>query len=248
LRFMQNAQRGKNPSEAKPEKGGPADDAEWHVPQNVRDTWSSDGPSLTNSNSSAVSEQSYLPFLFRAEDKASPQFKGRRSFVHGKEVIPQPEPVQSSDSPQSPVTKLESDSVSGEAGAGRSHRDVGLIKPKKEKKPVSISGFKSSVPATSSSNSRLPGKKPILPASSLIYQDADVGVDFASTRRAASHGTGFIRPADVEAPPQLSQPPRKPVVDTVVESDVVEQKKRTKDSPTQLTGVPEDSSRKKRKR
>ncbi|KAF9780654.1 hypothetical protein BJ322DRAFT_1011927 [Thelephora terrestris] len=88
LPFMQNARRGRNPSEAKPEKGGPADDAEWHFPQNVRDTWSSDGPSLTNSNSSAVSEQSYLPFLFCAEDNALPQFKGRRSFVHGKEVIP----------------------------------------------------------------------------------------------------------------------------------------------------------------
>ncbi|KAF9777715.1 hypothetical protein BJ322DRAFT_1176864 [Thelephora terrestris] len=79
LPFMQNARRGRNPSEAKPEKGGPADDAEWHFPQNVRDTWSSDGPSLTNSNSSAVSEQSYLPFLFCAEDNALPQFKGRRS-------------------------------------------------------------------------------------------------------------------------------------------------------------------------
>jgi hypothetical protein len=37
---------------------------------------------------SAVSEQSYLPFLFHAEDKEPPSFKGRRSFVHGKEVIP----------------------------------------------------------------------------------------------------------------------------------------------------------------
>lgn len=157
----------------------------------------------------------------------------------------QPEPVQSSDSPQSPVTKLKSDSVSGDAGAGRSHRDVSQIKPKKEKKPVSISGFKSSVSATSPSTSTLPGKKPVLPASSLIYQDADVGVDLASTRRAANRGTSFIKPADVDAPPQPSQPPRKPDTNT---SDGAEHKKRAKDGPAQFTDVPEDSSRKKRKR
>jgi hypothetical protein len=88
LRFMQNAQRAKNPSEAtttpNTTQASPPDDAEWHLPQNVRDAW----PLSTNS-SNAVSEPSYLPFLFHAEDEVSPSlFKGRRSFVHGKEVIP----------------------------------------------------------------------------------------------------------------------------------------------------------------
>jgi len=34
----------------------------------------------------AVSESSYLPFLFHAEDMVTPSFNGRRSFVKGKEI------------------------------------------------------------------------------------------------------------------------------------------------------------------
>lgn len=245
---MQNAERAKNPSGVKPEKGSLPDDAEWHVPQNVRDTWNSASATITNSNLTAVSETSYLPFLFHVEDKASPSFKGRRSFVHGKEVISQPEPAQSSDPPQPVVTKLESDSVSGGSGAGRTHRDV-TIKSKKEKRPTSISGFKSSGSATST----LPGKKPVIPASSLIYQDADVGVDLGSMRRAAGHGTGFVKPADIDAPPRPPRSPRKPTVLYAIESDGgrVEDGKRAaddSDNPAQNADGPEDSSRKKRKR
>lgn len=160
----------------------------------------------------------------------------------------QPEPVQSPDPPQPVVTKLESDSVSGGSGAGRSHRDVTLIKSK-EKKPTSISGFKSSGSVTST----LPGKKPIIPTSSLIYQDADVGVDLGSMRRAAGHGTEFVKPADVDAPLRPPRSPRKPTVLHVIESDGdrVEDRKRVAgdpDNPAQNTDDPEDSSRKKRKR
>jgi hypothetical protein len=127
-----------------------------------------------------------------------------------------------------------------------------LIKPKREKNPVSISGFKSSPSATSSA-SKPPGKRPTLPASSLIYQDADVGVDLGSIRRAARDRAGFIKPADVDAPPRDSQPPRKPGVLPIVENTraQVEQRKRSIDgsgSSTQLTNIPEESSRKKRKR
>ena len=39
LRFMQNAQRTKDPLEVKPGQASLVDDAEWHVPQNVRDAW-----------------------------------------------------------------------------------------------------------------------------------------------------------------------------------------------------------------
>lgn len=111
---------------------------------------------------------------------------------------------------------------------------------------MSISGFKSS-PSPASSASKLLGKPPTLPASNLIYQDMDVGVDLGSTRRAARGRTGFIKPADVDAPP------RKSTVLSVVEGarDQVEQKKRPIDGsggPAQLTEDPEDSSRKKRKR
>ena len=110
---------------------------------------------------------------------------------------------------------------------------------------MSISGSKSS-PSPA-------GKRPTLPASDLIHQDADVGVDLASTRRAARGPPGFIKPADVDAPPQDSQPPRKSAVLSIVESAraKVEQRKRSIDSSggfTQPADVPEDSSRKKRKR
>jgi hypothetical protein len=155
--------------------------------------------------------------------------------------------VKSSDPPQPTVAKVDSDSVSGGVGAGRSHLDGPSIKLKR---PMSISGFKSSVSATSSTSIPL-GKKPVLPASSLIYQDADVGVDLGSTRR-ASHGIGFMKPPDVDAPPRASQHPSKPVVSSIVESGIhVEHKKRTIDgpgSPAQFTDVPEDISRKKRKK
>lgn len=140
--------------------------------------------------------------------------------------------------------------MSGGVGAGRSHRDDALIKPKREKKPVSISGFKSS--ATSSA-SRPPGKKSTLPASSLIYQDADVGLDLGSVRRTAKDRTGFIKPADIDAPPRASKPLGKSAVLPVVESvpTQVEQKKRTIDdseSSTQPVDDTEDRSPKKVKR
>jgi len=252
LRFMQNAQRAKNTPEAMPAQATLSDDAEWHVPQNVREMWTSPDPSAaTNSNLATVSEPSYLPFLFHPEDKVELAFKGRRSFAHGKEVVSQPEPVQSSDPQRPAAPKLESDSVSGGTGASRNSRDSVLAKPKKEKKPVSISGFKSSASATPPAPTA-PGKKPVLPASSLIHQDADVGVDIGSTRRAATRRPGFIKPADVDVPPQTPQPSKKPVVLSIVESARVEEKKRTVDAPSDSsshpTVVPEDSSRKKRKR
>jgi len=217
----------------------------------VRDAWTSDGTTATNSKSTVVSESSYLPFLFHAEDQVSPSFNGRRSFAKGKEVIPQPEPAQSSDPLQPTVAKLESDSVSGGSGAGLTHHDDALIKPKREKRTASVSGFKSSLSATSPV-SRPPGKKPTLPASSLIYQDADVGVDLGSARRAARDRAGFIKPADVDALPRDSQPPRKSAVLSIVENAraQVEQNKRSIDgsySSTRSTDGPLDSPRKKRK-
>jgi len=142
--------------------------------------------------------------------------------------------------------------VSGGVDAGRSHRDNTLIKSKREKKPVSISGFKSS-PSAISSASQPSSKKPTLPASSLIYQDANVGLDLGSVRRAARDQGGFIKPADVDAPPRDSQPSGKSAVSPVVENAPAEaeQKKRTiggSGSSTQLTNEAEDRSRKKRRR
>jgi len=165
----------------------------------------------------------------------------------------QSEPVQSSDPPHPTVTKLEPDSASGGSGAGHNHREDSPIKPKRERKPVSISGF-NSPPSPASSTPKPSGKKPTLPASDLIHQDADVGVDLGSMRRGAKNRAGFIKPADVDAPPRDPQPPRKPAALPFVESarTQVEQKKRSMDgsgSSTQPADVPgEDSSRKKRKR
>jgi len=142
--------------------------------------------------------------------------------------------------------------VSGGVGAGPSHRHHTLVKPKRERKPVSISGFKSSSSATSSTSRSL-SKKPTLPASSLIYQDADVGLDLGSVRRAARDRGGFIKPADIDAPPRDSQPSGKSVTLPVVESAPAEaeRKKRITDGSrgsTQFTDDAEDRSPKKRKR
>ena len=52
----------------------------------------------------AVSESSYLPFLFHNEDEASPPFNGRRSFVKGKAVAPVC--VAFSPTPQYAITRL----------------------------------------------------------------------------------------------------------------------------------------------
>jgi len=218
----------------------------------VRDAWASTGATATNPTSTAVSESSYVPFLFHAEDRVSPSFNGRRSFVKGKEVAPQPEPAQSSDPSRPTVVKLESDSASGESGAGCSHHHNSMAASKREGKLASISGFKSS-PSVTSPASRPLGKKPGLPASSLIYQDADVGVDLGSARRALRNRPGFVKPAGVDVLSPSSQPSEKSTVLPVVERAraQVEQKKRSIDrprSPTQLAGGSEDSSRKKRKR
>ena len=158
--------------------------------------------------------------------------------------------MQSSDPQQPTVTKIESASVSGGENAGPARRDNTLVKVKGEKRPASISGFRSSVSVTSPAPI-LPGKKPALPSTSLIYQDADVGVDLSSARRAARHRTGFMKPADVDTPPQLSESLRKPTVLSRVGSDGsrVEQKKSTTDdSDSSTQDSPEDPLRKKRKK
>jgi len=49
LRFMQNAPRSKGSSEANLDPATLLDDAEWRVPQNVWDAWTSDGATVTNS-------------------------------------------------------------------------------------------------------------------------------------------------------------------------------------------------------
>ena len=48
LRFMQNIRRAKDNPEVKPDQATLVDDAEWHVPQNVRDAWTSTGVAATS--------------------------------------------------------------------------------------------------------------------------------------------------------------------------------------------------------
>lgn len=51
LRFMQNVQRAKGNSDVEPDQATLTDDAEWYLPQNVRDAWTSVGVAAMNSNS-----------------------------------------------------------------------------------------------------------------------------------------------------------------------------------------------------
>ena len=50
LRFMQNAQRAKNPPEVIPAQPSLSNDAEWHVPQKVRDLWTAADATASTSN------------------------------------------------------------------------------------------------------------------------------------------------------------------------------------------------------
>ncbi|KAI8990381.1 hypothetical protein BD414DRAFT_413922 [Trametes punicea] len=98
LRFMQNAQRAKLQAQVELEQAKIKDDAEWSVPQEVRDAWGI-GQSSSSSNE-VVYEASYVPFLFGsdiAEGSSSsshqeerPKIRGRRTFnAKGEEVVPQ---------------------------------------------------------------------------------------------------------------------------------------------------------------
>ncbi|RPD77210.1 hypothetical protein L226DRAFT_459187 [Lentinus tigrinus ALCF2SS1-7] len=96
LRFMQNAQRAKLQAQVEAEQAKIKDDAEWSVPQDVRDAW---GIGQSSSNSDEVQhESSYIPFIFQSDvgesssgmssDSSRPTFRGRRTFNgHGKEVV-----------------------------------------------------------------------------------------------------------------------------------------------------------------
>ncbi|KAI0354263.1 hypothetical protein OH77DRAFT_1371017, partial [Trametes cingulata] len=95
LRFMQNAQRAKLQAQVELEQAKIKDDAEWSVPQEVRDAWGI-GKSSSSSND-VVHEASYVPFIFQSDageassssyQEERPKLRGRRTFnARGVEVV-----------------------------------------------------------------------------------------------------------------------------------------------------------------
>ncbi|TEB33875.1 hypothetical protein FA13DRAFT_116463 [Coprinellus micaceus] len=92
LKFMQNAIRSQQIQAVELPKAAVKDDGEWEVSREVREAWGLKSDS--KSREPEVHEESYLPFLFQAEDEPSSStgYKGRRQFgKNGKEVEAKPE-------------------------------------------------------------------------------------------------------------------------------------------------------------
>ncbi|PIL25871.1 hypothetical protein GSI_11624 [Ganoderma sinense ZZ0214-1] len=219
LRFMQNAHRAKLQAQVESEQAKVRDDAEWSVPQEVRDAWGLGASSSKQEDD--VHEPSYLPFIFQLDkNEASesgsqadvrPAFRGRRTFnAKGKEVLAEPpKPREDDEVDEQEDTKP----------------DV-LPKPRSkfEPLPTSISSFNGPIAST-----RRDGKRPAArtktaqelirdsapirpPASLLEFADAHTDDDHdapeskpapAPTRPrpvAIPPSAGFVRPAGVDAP------------------------------------------------
>ncbi|KAJ3510243.1 hypothetical protein NMY22_g16028 [Coprinellus aureogranulatus] len=98
LKFMQNAIRSQQIQAVELPRAQVKDDGEWEVSREVREAWGllkKNGESSSQSKEVDVHEDSYLPFLFQADDSepsSSNGYKGRRQFgKNGKEVEAKPE-------------------------------------------------------------------------------------------------------------------------------------------------------------
>ncbi|KAJ2921916.1 hypothetical protein H1R20_g15176, partial [Candolleomyces eurysporus] len=229
LRFMQNALRAQQIQAAELPKAEIKDDGQWEVPQAVRDAWGL--TSNSKSRDSDVHEESYLPFLFQAdEDDAAPsssgsssQVKGRRVFgKHGKEL----EGVKTSEE-----TTTEN---SGTPVESPEHTNGRKIHPR----PVAISG---------KSGGFLRGfdqleksSKPKKSAKDMVFESGGVGSDLRSVQKSSDETsagvpapgstTGFLKPAGVDAPASAREPKpkRKREANTTAESSRERPKKNKK--------------------
>ncbi|KAJ3527991.1 hypothetical protein NMY22_g9576 [Coprinellus aureogranulatus] len=96
LKFMQNVIRSQQIQAVELPRAQVKDDGEWEVSREVREAWGllkKSGESSSQSKEVDVHEDSYLPFLFQADDEPSTSmgYKGRRQFgKNGKEVEAKP--------------------------------------------------------------------------------------------------------------------------------------------------------------
>ncbi|KAG2151092.1 uncharacterized protein EDB93DRAFT_320583 [Suillus bovinus] len=205
LRFMQNARRAQQlpGADVELEKAHVKDDAEWEVAPDIRKAWGLAERSNSDSNDDLY-ERSYMPFLFPsvsetpAEDKgaSSPSTsfsglkpKGRRKFnKHGEEVSTYPRCPRSFKPPEVRPT-------------------VADVQPDETRKKLKIKSI------SSSTNSNASSKKLKEPASRVIYDNSNVGVDLlrsgslssnrtssASAPKSTTGSNAFMKPAGVDDP------------------------------------------------
>jgi len=90
---MQNAQRAKQQAQVELEQAKIRDEAQWEVPQEVKDAWGVLSSTADSRPSDTMHESSYIPFLFStptqsSEANSAGRPKGRRTFnAHGQEVM-----------------------------------------------------------------------------------------------------------------------------------------------------------------
>ncbi|PSR73035.1 hypothetical protein PHLCEN_2v11139 [Hermanssonia centrifuga] len=174
LRFMQNAQRAKQQAQVELEQAKIKDDAEWEMPQEVKDAWGIGSSPDTTRSSSVTHESSYLPFIFASsmdESSSVPDARprGRRKFnERGQEVKPVDEPPPEA-------------------------TDVIMEESQPSTRITSISGFKVPIPIKQKDK-----KVKMKTAQELIREDA-IRQPPAGLQTPQS-AAGFRMPAGVDAP------------------------------------------------
>ncbi|KAI9058773.1 hypothetical protein FKP32DRAFT_1581529 [Trametes sanguinea] len=196
LRFMQNAQRAKLQAQVELEQAKIKDDAEWSVSQEIRDAWGigQSGRSSSSSNN-VVHEASYVPFIFQSdssepsssvvEEEDTPRVRGRRTFnAKGEEVIP--EVCDKPEEEEEPLPESRDEKP----------------RSKYEKRPTSISGFKTPI------STQRDGKKSRTKTAQMLIRE-DVGVRPPASMQPPSAKVkpeeGFLKPAGVDEPARTAR-------------------------------------------
>ncbi|KAG2117727.1 hypothetical protein DEU56DRAFT_747981 [Suillus clintonianus] len=225
LRFMQNARRAQQLSSVELEKAHVKDDAEWEVAPDIRKAWG-----LADGGNDDLYERSYMPFLFpsvsetpraAAEEKngissgVKPQ--GRRKFnKNGEEVSISRIPRISSKPPEVRSAVVD-------------------VQPEETRK-IKIKSISSST-----STLAKPSKKLKEPASRVIYDNSNVGVDLRSlssnstSSAPKSTSTAFMKPAGVDDP--SSAPSSKDAFSTSAASSARKGKRRQDNAEVETTGL-----------
>lgn len=201
LRFMQNARRAQQLSglDVELEKAHIKDEAEWEVAPDIRKAW---GLGPNSDSNDDLYERSYMPFLFpsvsetheeengtssSSSSMALGRPKGRRKFNKNGEESSKPPEVRSADATA-----------------------VADVQPDETRKTK----IKSISSSTNSNAFAKPSKKLKDPASRVIYDNSNVGVDLRSSSLSsnrtsstsvpkstgASGSNAFMKPAGVDDP------------------------------------------------
>ncbi|THH20346.1 hypothetical protein EUX98_g8595 [Antrodiella citrinella] len=215
LRFMQNAQRAKQQAQVEHEHAKVQDEAEWEVPQDLKEKWGIGAASSSSQASSSSAgggnityEPSYIPFMYDdTENAEAGPSKGRRKFnIHGIEVAPNRVilPVTVVATPaQQDDTKQRVGSISG-FQAPLPIKEFPKDKDGKKRTKSVQEIIRETVP-TSRPPPPPPSQPPTHPTSSISTSTASSGVAAVASKLASRppHGSSsvFMKPAGVDDSP-----------------------------------------------